>query len=380
MEEVVQADDARRVPGRGRELGHENDDVLVARIASGEQTSSRRRKTFFLTSKSSNTASTTRSTSARSPTRDVPLARARMAAADSAVKMLRATPSFSVRSIIDDPRATPVLDVVEHDVEAFRRHLLCDAAAHVAGADDGEALNGRSRLVGSWWWNMDRCRLRAREQGVKKDRSIVYDRAAQPRSIAPHRDAVPDRRTVLPLRRGDNAALGRLSGPQTKGDRIFLDIGVFDGDGEPVSDSLVEIWQADAVWRYVRPAGGDRRPAARRGIHGFGRLPNGNGWHHHFETIRPGRLPTRRAHCRRRTSTSVSLPAACSGSCTRVYFAGDPALEGDVIYEMVPADRRETARRRVPDQCRWRFAVRLQGEGETVFFDLCRLRGRVMSC
>jgi protocatechuate 3,4-dioxygenase alpha subunit len=174
---------------------------------------------------------------------------------------------------------------------------------------------------------------------------------------------------------GENAALGRLAGPQTKGERIFLDIGVFDGDGEPVSDSLVEIWQADADGRYVRPASpaiGDawRTPPE---FTGFGRLPTGTDGVCRFETIRPGRV----------ADAQGALQAAHINVClfargllrqlyTRIYFTGDPALEGDAIYEMVPADRRETllAARVTGDPCRWRFDVRLQGEGETVFFDL----------
>lgn len=174
---------------------------------------------------------------------------------------------------------------------------------------------------------------------------------------------------------GENAALGRLAGPRTRGDRILLDIGVFDGDGAPVPDSLIEIWQADADGAYVRPpepVTGEtlREPPA---FTGFGRLPTGTDGICHFETIRPGRVADAQGVLQ---ASHINVCLFARGLLrqlfTRIYFAGDPALESDAIYTLVPPDRRQTllATRAAGDPCRWRFDVRLQGEGETVFFDL----------
>ena len=56
---------------------------------------------------------------------------------------------------------------------------------------------------------------------------------------------------------------------------------------------------------------------------------------------------------------------------TRLYFEGDPALDRDAILALVPADRRPTLlARRADDGVTWDFVVRLQGDRETVFFDV----------
>jgi protocatechuate 3,4-dioxygenase alpha subunit len=57
---------------------------------------------------------------------------------------------------------------------------------------------------------------------------------------------------------------------------------------------------------------------------------------------------------------------------TRVYFAGEPANDEDAVLSLVPEDRRATLLAQpVPDQPgTWRMVIRLQGEGETVFFDM----------
>jgi protocatechuate 3,4-dioxygenase alpha subunit len=170
----------------------------------------------------------------------------------------------------------------------------------------------------------------------------------------------------------DDAARGTLAGPHTRGDRITLEIGVFDGDGLPVSDSLVEIWQADADGAYVRPLNHDasRTPPE---FTGFGRLPTGTDGVCRFETIRPGKIADAQGVLQ---ASHINVCLFARGLLrqlyTRIYFAGDPALETDAIYQFVPADRRETllASRVSGAPCRWRFDVRLQGDRETVFFDL----------
>lgn len=170
----------------------------------------------------------------------------------------------------------------------------------------------------------------------------------------------------------ENASLGRLAGPHTRGERIVLAVGVLDGDGLPVPDSLIEIWQADADGKYVRPGTPDELLSPPE-FYGFGRMPTGPDGACQFETIRPGRVPDDRG----------ALQAAHINVClfargllrqlyTRMYFAGDPALETDSILQFVPADRRETllASPFADSPCHWRFDVRLQGARETVFFDL----------
>ncbi|HET7221198.1 MAG TPA: protocatechuate 3,4-dioxygenase subunit alpha [Vicinamibacterales bacterium] len=170
----------------------------------------------------------------------------------------------------------------------------------------------------------------------------------------------------------DNAALGRLAGPHTTGDRILLDIGVFDGDGVPVPDSLIEIWQADADGTYVRPESPDAALPPPE-FTGFGRLPTGPDGVCRFETIRPGRVADAQGALQ---APHINVCLFARGLLrqlfTRIYFADDPALAADAIFQLVPADRRETLlASRVPGApCQWRFDIRLQGDRETVFFDL----------
>ena len=128
-----------------------------------------------------------------------------------------------------------------------------------------------------------------------------------------------------------------MIGPDVKGERIALRLMLLDGDGAPVPDGMIELWQADAAGEYRNP----NDPFC-----GFGRLGTDPRGVCLFETIRPGRvagengsLSRRRAHQR---FDFCARPAG-SGIVTRVYFCvGDPALEEDAVLALVPADRRHT--------------------------------------
>jgi protocatechuate 3,4-dioxygenase, alpha subunit len=166
--------------------------------------------------------------------------------------------------------------------------------------------------------------------------------------------------------RGDR--LGRMAAASTPGDAMHLRVRVLDGNGAPVDDAMVEVWQPDAAGAFSTPGTADRQPPA---FSGFGRLAtDDDGWCT-FETIRPGPA-----------AASAGLQAAHFTIClfmrgllrhlyTRIYFAGDPALERDALMSIVPDDRRGTLLAQPRgDGMTWEFTVRLQGEGETVFFDL----------
>jgi protocatechuate 3,4-dioxygenase alpha subunit len=164
-------------------------------------------------------------------------------------------------------------------------------------------------------------------------------------------------------------SLGDLATADTGGTRIRLRVRVIDGDSEPVPDALVEIWQADAHGAYVRPAAGSS-VLTPKGFCGFGRLPTAADGFCVFHTILPGRV----------TDPGGTLQAPHINVCllargllrqiyTRIYFAGTPGLETDAVLALVPADRRATLMaRKVGDE--WAFEIHLQGEHETVFFDL----------
>jgi protocatechuate 3,4-dioxygenase alpha subunit len=163
-------------------------------------------------------------------------------------------------------------------------------------------------------------------------------------------------------------SLGRLAGPGAKGDRIALRVRVYDGDGVPVPDALVEIWQADADGAVTAGP-----PPADASFSGFGRLATSDEGSCEFETVRPGRMPDGQGG---RQASHVNVCFFARGLLrhihTRIYFAADPSLAEDAALALVPASRRETllAHRDPGDPSRWIFDLRLQGERETVFFDL----------
>ena len=162
-------------------------------------------------------------------------------------------------------------------------------------------------------------------------------------------------------------SLGQIAAEATRGERIQLRIRVVDGDGAPVPDALVELYQADAEGRY----GSATEPGAK-GFTGFGRLATHADGMCLFETVRPG--PVQTAHGTQAPHVLVCLLARglLRQVYTRIYFAGDPGHDADPILGLVPAERRQTlmASRPGGDAALWEFTVRMQGDAETVFFDV----------
>jgi protocatechuate 3,4-dioxygenase alpha subunit len=158
-----------------------------------------------------------------------------------------------------------------------------------------------------------------------------------------------------------NPALGCLASPDAKGERIRLQLRLFDGDGQPVPDGIIELWQADAEGKYDHPA-----------FCGFGRLATDAAGTCAFDTIRPGRVPDGRGCCQaEHINLSVFARGLLNRLCTRVYFEGDPALAGDLVLALVPEDRRQTLLAHKDGASGWWvFDIHLQGERETVFFDV----------
>jgi protocatechuate 3,4-dioxygenase alpha subunit len=152
-----------------------------------------------------------------------------------------------------------------------------------------------------------------------------------------------------------------LVGPATKGERILVEGRVFDGSGTPLRDVLLEIWQADADGRYNNPEGRNGEPLDET-FRGFGRAGSDfDSGLFRFETIKPG---------------AVTNPNGQRiGLNTRIYFsdeaaanAADPVLnliELPVRRSTLVAERSERDGKTV-----YTFNVYLQGEKETVFFDV----------
>lgn len=167
-----------------------------------------------------------------------------------------------------------------------------------------------------------------------------------------------------------------LVGPETKGERVTVEGLVRDGSGTPVRDALVEIWQANAAGRYHSAADQQDRPIDPA-FRGWGRAASDfDTGLYTFETIKPGRVPD--AHGREMAPHILFWIVARGiniGLATRMYFSDEAgANAADPVINMIEWEvRRKTlvAERSVRDgRAVYRFDIRLQGEGETVFFDI----------
>ncbi|EMK5830149.1 protocatechuate 3,4-dioxygenase subunit alpha [Citrobacter sedlakii] len=168
-----------------------------------------------------------------------------------------------------------------------------------------------------------------------------------------------------------------LTNSHTEGERITLEGRVIDGSGTPVRDVLLEIWQANAHGRYNHPADHQEDKKLDPDFRGWGRACSdfdSGVWR--FETIKPGCVVGRDG---RVMAPHVNLWIVARGINiglhTRMYFADEPeANQRDPVLNLIEWEvRRQTLiARRVQrgDETVYAFDIHLQGEKETVFFDV----------
>ena len=162
-----------------------------------------------------------------------------------------------------------------------------------------------------------------------------------------------------------------IAGPDVPGERIRIEGLVYDGTGAPVKDILLEAWQADANGIYPHPED-PRHAQVAPGFRGWGRIItdfDSGLWS--FETIKPGPVPGRD---KRIMAPHINLWLVSRGINiglnTRMYFEDEDNAADPVLNLVEQESRRQTliARRTAPGT--YRFDIRLQGEGETVFLDV----------
>ncbi len=150
----------------------------------------------------------------------------------------------------------------------------------------------------------------------------------------------------------------------TPGIHIRIEGRVFDGRGDAVNDAMIELWQADSNGHYARDHG------ANSLFRGFGRC--GTGTHAEskfwFDTVKPGVTGQRQAP---HINVTVMMRGLLLHSFSRIYFDDESSANvTDEVLSCVPEDRRHTLlARRVADGV-YRFDIHMQGDQETVFFDL----------
>ena len=167
-----------------------------------------------------------------------------------------------------------------------------------------------------------------------------------------------------------------LTDAQTQGERIRIEGRVLDGIGTVLKDALIEIWQANAQGKYAHPA--DRQSGKEIDPHfrGWGRgCTDFETGLYRFDTIKPGVVAGRNG---RFMAPHVNLWIVARGINlglnTRLYFSDEAQANAkDAVLNTIEWEaRRKTLLAQREDkggQIVYRFDIRLQGEGETVFFD-----------
>ncbi|MEU1873366.1 protocatechuate 3,4-dioxygenase subunit alpha [Streptomyces sp. NPDC019793] len=173
---------------------------------------------------------------------------------------------------------------------------------------------------------------------------------------------------ALPFRGGEDIA------PAGHPDAVTVHGYVYDGGGDPLPDALLELWGPDAEGNVPTADGSMRRDPAsggflgRNGVEftGFGRIQTDANGHWYARTLRPG--------ARGQSAPYVSVCVFARGLLvhlfTRIYLPGDAAmLAADPLLSRVAAERRDTLIAADEGRDTYRFDIRLQGEGETVFLE-----------
>jgi protocatechuate 3,4-dioxygenase, alpha subunit len=167
------------------------------------------------------------------------------------------------------------------------------------------------------------------------------------------------------------------------GERIAIQGRVLDGDGAPVGDAMIEIWQANAAGRYDHPEDRqenreddrrDHRPIDPH-FHGFGRVATDSEGRFRLRTIKPGAVPGEGGAMQApHVNLSVFARGLLKRLATRIYFPDEPLNESDPLLSALPAGRRATLIARAAGagvaERVLHFDIVLQGAGETVFLDV----------
>jgi protocatechuate 3,4-dioxygenase alpha subunit len=161
-----------------------------------------------------------------------------------------------------------------------------------------------------------------------------------------------------------------LAGNGVTGERVTIQGRVLDGDGKPVPDSLLEIWQANAHGKFAHPEDTQQKPL-EPGFRGFGRVPADKDGNFHFTSVKPGQVPgpggkPQAPHL----LVSVFARGLLRRLVTRIYFPDDPGNADDFALKLVePARRGTLIAKKTAKAGVLEWNVILQGPEETVFFD-----------
>jgi protocatechuate 3,4-dioxygenase, alpha subunit len=158
--------------------------------------------------------------------------------------------------------------------------------------------------------------------------------------------------------------------PKSRGERITIEGRILDGDGTPVGDAMIEVWHANADGRYDHPDDSQEKlldPEFR----GFGRAATDEHGRFRFYTIKPGAVPGPDSVLQApHINVSIFARGLLKRLVTRIYFPSEPLNATDAVLNVVAPERRSTLVARIERPGVMHFDIVLQGEHETVFFDI----------
>lgn len=153
------------------------------------------------------------------------------------------------------------------------------------------------------------------------------------------------------------------------GDRVVIAGTIYDGDGKPVTDGVIETWQANSHGKYAHPDDTQEK-LLEENFKGFGRVLTDAQGGFRLTTIKPGRVagPDGKEQAPHITVV-IFMRGLLRHLTTRIYFPGEAANGADPVLNLVPAARRATLIAAKTGEGMLRWDVHLQGPRETVFFD-----------
>jgi protocatechuate 3,4-dioxygenase, alpha subunit len=145
---------------------------------------------------------------------------------------------------------------------------------------------------------------------------------------------------------------------------------VYDGEGEPVIDAVVEIWQANRAGRYDHPEDTREELELEDGFRGFGRCGTNGEGRYEFVTVKPGPVPSPEGGLQApHILVSVFARGLLKRVATRVYFPDEAeANEADPVLSSVEDQAQRSALVATAENGGLRFDIHLQGESQTAFF------------
>jgi protocatechuate 3,4-dioxygenase alpha subunit len=161
-----------------------------------------------------------------------------------------------------------------------------------------------------------------------------------------------------------------LTGPGISGERVTISGRVVDGDGKPVRDALLEIWQANSHGKYAHPEDHQTKPL-EPGFQGYGRIGVDENGRFLITTVKPGAVPGPDGKIQApHIAVSLFARGLQLRLVTRIYFPEEAANADDYVLNLIePARRGTLIARKMAGSGTLEWNVILQGGEETVFFD-----------